>query len=450
MNNITDSQKIFELSKIWKEAAYNFVFWDKVEIDWDEEYKKELSRILETKDLYEYYRELTRFVMLLNDGHSGVTFPNEMYSDSSCFSMLPVILHKFGSNIVVINSTEDHKERVPLYSILKKIDGIDIDIYIKEKVYPYIWHGNESACVVSAMNEIMFGRAGSKNVFTFENDGKEFEVELEKTDPSKMTWLQTDFTEKSQAQRKIISSSNNHQIFLQNDIAVIKIVSFMDNAVPQKIYECYEELKNAKGFIVDVRGNGGGDSDNADAVAALFINDEFKSCFSETQVYEPTIKAWSMFREDFKNLSLSEIEKKYSDDNESVRNYRIWRNMNYVSSGGDVVSKKTPGKLNGPIVVLMNENTVSAAEDFIDVMKMYTDAVFIGKNTAGTSGQPLFENLESGGSFRICTRRCVAQNGEDIYNKGFSPDFEVEQTLEDFMERRDAVLEKAMEILLKK
>ena len=38
MNTIPDALKIYELSKIWKEAAYNFAFWDKVNIDWDEEY----------------------------------------------------------------------------------------------------------------------------------------------------------------------------------------------------------------------------------------------------------------------------------------------------------------------------------------------------------------------------------------------------------------------------
>ena len=99
------------------------------------------------------------------------------------------------------------------------------------------------------------------------------------------------------------------------------------------------------------------------------------------------------------------------------------------------------------IQVLMNEYSVSAAEDFVDVMKMYTDAVFVGTNTAGTSGQPLFEQLESGGSFRICTRRCIAQNGEDIYNKGFAPDVRIAQTAEDFAAKRDRAMEKALELI---
>ena len=71
-------------------------------------------------------------------------------------------------------------------------------------------------------------------------------------------------------------------------------------------------------------------------------------------------------------------------------------------------------------------------------MKMYTNAVFVGNNTAGSSG-----------FFRICTRRCIAQNGEDIYNKGFTPDIRIIPAAEDIASGRDVVLEKGLEIIRK-
>ena len=111
----------------------------------------------------------------------------------------------------------------------------------------------------------------------------------------------------------------------------------------------------------------------------------------------------------------------------TCRHVRFQKEINHVENNA-------PGKLEGPVAVLMNGDTVSAAEDFVDVIKMHVDAVFVGSNTAGTSGQPYMVFLESGGNYRICTRRCIAQNGEDIYNKGFSPDVRVEVTLADVME----------------
>ena len=448
MNTITNAQKIYELSKIWKEVAYNFAFWDKVDIDWDEEYKKALVRVLETKDLYDYYRELKRFVALLSDGHTDVGFPKEIAQDAEYFSMLPVYFAKPGDEIVVAAVSEDVKDDIPLFSTLIRIDGTDIHDYIKEYCYPYIWHANEDACGIFVLNSLVFGRRGSGAVFTFAKDGREFEVRLDRVDPSKIVWSKTDIAPQGITPQRLISSSDVHTVQITDDgIAMIRIASFDDASMPGKIYSCFDELKNAKGYILDVRGNNGGNSENADAIAALFISGEFHSCYAETQVYEPTYKAWSMFREDFKHLSPDDAMLKYADDAYSLKTFRMRKNIFYVKDEGRNVVNNAPGKLNGPIVVLMNQSTFSAAEDFVDVMKMYTNAVFVGNNTAGSSGQPLCEPLESGGFFRICTRRCIAQNGEDIYNKGFAPDFRIIPSAADLAAGRDIVLEKGIEII---
>ena len=463
MKTITDAQKIYELSKIWKEAAYNFAFWDKVDINRDDEYKKALARVLETKDLYDYYRELKRFVALLNDGHTDVSFPNEIAQDSEFFSMFPVYFAKPGDEIIVVSTSEDVKDRIPLFSVLVKIDGIDIrtlgrknlartDIhdYIRGNCYPFIWHANEDACGVFVLNQLVFGRRGSSAVFTFAKDGRQFDIRLIRDAPSGIVWHKTEPFPQSNAAWRLISCSDAHSVHITDDgIAIIRMTSFDDASMPGKIYSCFDELKNAKGYILDVRGNSGGNSENADAIAALFIGGEFHSCYAETQVYEPTYKAWSMFREDFKGLSSDDALLKFADDKYSLKLYQMQKNIFYVRDEGKAVANSAPGKLDGPVAVLMNQYTFSAAEDFVDVMKMYTKAVFVGNNTAGTSGQPLCEALESGGFFRICTRRCVAQNGEDIYNKGFAPDIRIIPTAADIASGRDAVLEKGMEIIKK-
>lgn len=450
MNNITEAQKIYEVSKIWKEAAYNFAFWDKVDIDWDKEYKNALVRVLETKDLYDYYRELKRFVALLGDGHTDVSFPNEISQDTEYFSMILVYFAKPGDEIIVVAVSEDVKDEIPLFSTLVRIDGTDIHDYIKEYCYPYIWHANEDACGIFILNSLVFGRRGSGAVFTFAKDGREFEVRLDRVAPSKIVWCKTDIVPQSVISQKLISSSEVHTVQITDDgIAMIRIASFDDDTMPGKIYSCFDELKNAKGYILDVRGNSGGNSMNADAIAAMFINGEFHSCYAEAQIYEPTYKAWSMFRDDFNGLSPDEAQLKYAEDTFSLKAYRMQKNIFYVRDEGRKVDNNAPGKLNGPIVVLMNQSTFSSAEDFVDVMKMYTNAVFVGNNTAGSSGQPLCEPLESGGFFRICTRRCIAQNGEDIYNKGFTPDIRIIPAAEDIASGRDVVLEKGLEIIRK-
>ena len=174
MKNIPDSLKIYELSRIWKEAAYNFAFWDKVDIDWDAEYRKALDRVLATDNAYDYYRELKRFLALLNDGHTDVALPGEIYNDPEYYSMIPVILGKIGQ-FVVLQTSEELRDRIPLFSTLVKIDGTDVDEYVRENCLPYFWHANGDACGITAASEIMTGRRGSSAVYTFEKDGKPFE-----------------------------------------------------------------------------------------------------------------------------------------------------------------------------------------------------------------------------------------------------------------------------------
>ena len=445
---LTNALKIYELSKIWKEAAYNFAYWDKVDIDWDGEYRTALARVLKTKDLYDYYLELKRFAALLNDGHTDVSFPDKISRDAEFFSMFPVYFAKPGDEIIAVSTSENLKEEIPLFSILTKVDGTEIHNYIRENCYPYFWHGNEAACGIFVLNSLVFGRRGSSAVFTFAKDGRESDIRLERVEPPGIVWRKADPVPQGNIARRLLSESDVHSVHITDDgIAVIRISSFGDASVPGKIYSCFGKLKSAKGYILDVRGNSGGDSGNADAIAAMFIGGDFHSCYAETQIYEPTYKAWSVFREDLKGLSPQEASLKYAEDAFSLKSYRMQKNIFYMRDEGNAVLSHAPGKLSGPVAVLMNQATFSAAEDFVDVMKMYTDAVFIGNNTAGSSGQPLCEPLESGGFFRVCTRRCIAQNGEDIYNKGFTPDIRVIPTAEDLASGRDPVLEKGLEIV---
>lgn len=215
--------------------------------------------------------------------------------------------------------------------------------------------------------------------------------------------------------------------------------------MPEAVYAHFDELAKAKAYIIDVRGNTGGNSINGHQIAAMFIDGDFQDFSGEMQTYQPTYKAWSVFRDDLKDLSPAEFEEKYSDE-ESVKGYRMSRHI-YFESVTEKTENHAPGRLNGPVAVLMNEYTFSAGEDFVDAMKANTDAVFIGTNTAGSSGQPLCLSMESGGFFRICTMRCIAQNGEDIYNKGFAPDIKTERSLSDYIAGRDRALEKALDIL---
>ena len=69
--------------------------------------------------------------------------------------MFPVYFAKPGDEIIVVGTSEDVKDDIPLFSILIKIDETDIHDYIKENCYPYLWHGNEAACGMFMLNKLV-------------------------------------------------------------------------------------------------------------------------------------------------------------------------------------------------------------------------------------------------------------------------------------------------------
>lgn len=128
---ISDELKIYELSLIWKEAEYNFAFWERLNgtLDWDKAYREALPAVLKTTTLYDYYMELSKFVALLRDGHTGVSLPQAL--DNKETACLPFCIDYIQGEHVIPNMDKSVKNDIPRYSILKKINGIDINSYIK-------------------------------------------------------------------------------------------------------------------------------------------------------------------------------------------------------------------------------------------------------------------------------------------------------------------------------
>ena len=129
--------------------------------------------------------------------------------------------------------------------------------------------------------------------------------------------------------------------------------------------------------------------------------------------------------------------------------YKICNHTYYEHSVSTEVIRNVPGKLDGPIIILSSPDTASAAENFINVMKYNTNALVIGSASYGSTGQPLTYKLESGGGFRICTRKSETLDDLEFINIGFKPDIECNLTIEDYKKNNDSVMNKALDVIRK-
>jgi Tol biopolymer transport system component/C-terminal processing protease CtpA/Prc len=167
--------------------------------------------------------------------------------------------------------------------------------------------------------------------------------------------------------------------------------------------ELYEYAEGKKGLIIDVRFNGGGS-----------IADELLSWLA--------IKPYRI------RFSRNDFPQNKADDFFFVRQVHQW---------------------NKPIVVLMNEYSLSNAEIFPYVMKENGLAKIVGMPTPGyvisTGGLGLVDGtiarMPGGANFR--------KDGSPMENLGERPDILVPWSTEDYLADRDPQLQKAIEILRK-
>ena len=102
------------------------------------------------------------------------------------------------------------------------------------------------------------------------------------------------------------------------------------------------------------------------------------------------------------------------------------------------------GGAGGPLAVLVNENSASAAEIFAGAVQDHKVGTLVGVTTYGKGIVQKPFLLDDGSVIKLTISAYYTPDGKNIHGKGIKPDVTVEQPKE---AKEDLQLEKAMEIL---
>ena len=442
---ISNELKIYELSLIWKEAEYNFAFWENLNgtINWDEEYKKALPRVLATTNLYDYYMELSKFLSLLKDGHTGINgFPQSVKNN---FAYLPLFLGYIDGKHVIRNI--DESLDIKQYAVINKINGVEIDKYIEENIFPYIWHEKYDSCYYNIQELIKRGEENSEVELEISENGVKKDIKIKRTKLNPK-WLYNSYVECTDELEELYKSDSHRIQKTKDDIAVITIDTFGNDKLGEEFYANQNILENMRGFIIDVRKNGGGSSNNADAVSAAFIGNNFQNGRDLKPIYIGTYKAWAQWRnfgDKTYEETIEEMKKLGGDLAYTEKCYKIPKHIYYEENIWNARYDHVPFLLKQPLIVLSSCNTGSAAEDFLVTLDHAKRAIIVGTASVGSTGQPLVINLESGGTARICTMNCTYPDGRRFIDIGVQPHIKCELTLDDYRNGFDSVMKKGIE-----
>lgn len=209
-----------------------------------------------------------------------------------------------------------------------------------------------------------------------------------------------------EVKRKNVKVNHVESEIYEDKIGYLKIASFDENCSVE-FEEKLEELqsKNIESLIIDLRNNGGGIVDEALSIADLFTD---------------------------KDATL--LITKDKDGNEEVR------------------KSKTDKKLDLPVIVLTNENTASASELLVGVLKDYNIATSVGTVTFGKGVIQELLTLPDESGLKITTNEYYTPNGNKINKIGIEPDEKVElpdeyKNVLSVPKDKDTQLNKAIELL---
>lgn len=258
---------------------------------------------------------------------------------------------------------DDSKGLVKIISLTEGGAASQADVKVGD--YIYMVDGEKYTIVNGDTTELVSkvrGDEGTKVSLTLlrtMDDGKEKEITVELT-------------------RKPIEVETVTSQMLQDKIGYIQITQFEGTTLSQ-FEKAYKKLQSdgAKGLIVDLRGNPGGQVETTASIVDYFVEEDLIT---------------------------------YLEDKNGGR---------FEYKNGDV---KPWGK---PLVVLVDGNSASASEIFAGAIRDYEAGTLMGTKTFGKGIVQHLVYLADGSALNLTFAKYYTPDGENIHEIGIEPDMEV-------------------------
>ncbi len=440
-NQLSNTEKVYGLSKFWQETNYNFIYLNKVDkTEWDSLYKEYITKVQETKNDYEYYRLLQKFCAFLKDGHTNIYFPKNIHDSiyNTHFGAYRIFLSNIEGKAIITRVNESKKKEIPIGTEISKVNGIPTRDYLKKNVLPYIASSTDYILEDWAIWKLLEGYAGTQY---------DLELKLPNGKIKNLTLTHSKTTEEA-----VFPKFKKRQLldlkWYDDKIAYVALNSFVDKKIDSLFYQKLPELKKAKALIIDLRNNGGGSTQIGFDIFKYLTNDTILyGSKTQSRLHIPSFKAWGKWTEAKDTINNTWSKQAYL----SYRD-EFYHDFPYAPDTISVAERKTlKGKrIIVPTVILIGHDTASSAEDFLIYADNQKHMTKIGEPTFGSTGQPMLFDLPNGGQARICTKKDTYPNGEEFVGVGIKPDIKISKSLSDYIENKDPVLDKAIEFLSSK
>jgi carboxyl-terminal processing protease len=196
----------------------------------------------------------------------------------------------------------------------------------------------------------------------------------------------------------------------RNDLFVVRFDAFTQRVTLEFLRVLQNRLQRARGLVIDLRDNGGGDSEAMTDVASIFLS-------PRTRLGRFTDRTGRVVVEPQTRTAM-------------------------------VLAAEAIARFDGSLVILTSERTASAAEIFVASIKAARRATLIGTGTCGCVLAIRRRHLlPDGGELDISEMDYRTNDGTRLEGRGVAPDEVVPLDLGDIRTGRDRAIERAIERL---
>jgi C-terminal processing protease CtpA/Prc len=195
--------------------------------------------------------------------------------------------------------------------------------------------------------------------------------------------------------RAVVSSA-----MLPHNIGYLKVSSFCSASMVSEFHRAMHELSGADGYVLDLRNNHGGFIQLADDLFAMLADKGTFLFYEGRHDGQP-------------------------DDEQFALDSDAWQ----VAANGRITRQLREHNLSAgkPLVVLVNEDTRSAAELLAGSLRDNGRALVVGTQTFGKGVLQDSYSLGDGLEMKVVTAKYFLPDGINIHKRGLSPDVVVKQ-----------------------
>jgi C-terminal processing protease CtpA/Prc len=380
---------------LWKAIGQAYPYFNEKNIDWDNVYQEFEPRVISAETDEEFNIVIAEMMTNLKDAHSQLQSPQydqPVYATVKSIGGIPV-LDMVGRSAQAAGLSQG--------LVLLAVEGVPVENAIKSIHLDVDNAATEQAQRIRKMENLLTLPGDEKplTLTVLNQDGKSQEIVIKKLPP-----VTGDTTSDFPMEPPVVTWEK-----MENNIGLIH-VSRLWNRQGEDLIDQFDTalgaLMDTDGLVLDLRGNGGGNSIFADQIAGRFITEPFVYGYEEYPV--------RLYTRGFRKTTSYQVQPR-----------------------GEIYQ--------GALVVLTDEYVMSSAEWLVGALKDSGRAITVGRTTSGSTGNPIRFYLPGGGWVRYSTAAFYRPNGTLVEGIGYVPDIPLHWTVEEYLSGNDPDLQAALQ-----